>query len=71
MILSRFFVMLVLLFCKLSEQYSQTKFPIDPFNVCKHRKPRLGARAAWGQKNGAANRPAYCVKEKQTSLIDR
>ncbi len=45
--------------------------PIDPFNVCKHRKPRLGARAAWGQKNGAANRPAYCVKEKQTSLIDR
>ncbi len=44
---------------------------IDPFNVCKHRKPRLGARAAWGQKNGAANRPAYCVKEKQTSLIDR
>ncbi len=45
--------------------------PIDPFNVCKHRKPRLGARAAWGQKNGAANRPAYWVKEKQTSLIDR
>ncbi len=44
---------------------------IDPFNVCKHRKPRLGARAAWGQKNGAAIRPAYCVKEKQTSLIDR
>ncbi len=44
---------------------------IDPFNVCKHRKPRLGARAALGQKNGAANRPAYCVKEKQTSLIDR
>ncbi len=44
---------------------------IDPFNVCKHRKPRLGARAAWGQKNGAANRPAYCVKEKQASLIDR
>ncbi len=34
-------------------------FCIDPFNVCKHRKPRLGARAAWGQKNGAANRPAY------------
>ncbi len=47
------------------------KFSIDPFNVCKHRKPSLGARAAWGQKNGAANRPAYCVKEKQTSLIDR
>ncbi len=32
-ILSRFFVMLVLLFCKLSEQYSQTNFPIiKPFN---------------------------------------
>ncbi len=44
---------------------------IDPFNVCKHRKPRLGARAAWGQKNDAANRQAYCVKEKQTRLIDR
>ncbi len=27
-ILSRFFVMLVWLFCKLSEQYSQTNFPI-------------------------------------------
>ncbi len=38
---------------------------IDPFNVCKHRKPRMGACAAWGQKNGAANRPAYCVKETQ------
>ncbi len=51
--------------------YSAIRLGIDPFNVCKHRKPRLGARAAWGQKNGAANRPAYCVKEKQTSLIDR
>ncbi len=51
--------------------YTETLAAIDPFNVCKHRKPRLGARAAWGQKNGAANRPAYCVKEKQTSLIDR
>ncbi len=50
---------------------SRVNMQIDPFNVCKHRKPRLGARAAWGQKNGAANRPAYCVKEKQTSLIDR
>ncbi len=29
----------------------------------------LGARAAWGQKDGAANRPAYYVKEKQTSLL--
>ncbi len=36
MILSRFFVMLVLLFCKLSEQYSQTNFPIiKPFKVIK------------------------------------
>ncbi len=51
--------------------YPFTWVHIDPFNVCKHRKPRLGARAAWGQKNGTANRPAYCVKEKQTSLIDR
>ncbi len=51
--------------------FSASRNCIDPFNVCKHRKPRLGARAAWGQKNGAANRPAYCVKEKQTSLIDR
>ncbi len=51
--------------------HSAYTYYIDPFNVCKHRKPRLGARAAWGQKNGAANRPAYCVKEKQTSLIDR
>ncbi len=51
--------------------FTRTLCSIDPFNVCKHRKPRLGARAAWGQKNGAANRPAYCVKEKQTSFIDR
>ncbi len=36
MILSRFFVMLVLLFCKLSKQYSQTNFPIiKPFKVTK------------------------------------
>ncbi len=35
MILSRFFVMLVLLFCKLSEEYSQMYFPYykdKPFN---------------------------------------
>ncbi len=39
MILSRFFVMLILLFCKLSEQYSQTKFPIiKPFKVTKKGK---------------------------------
>ncbi len=38
-ILSRFFVMLILLFCKLSEQYSQTKFPIiKPFKVTKKKK---------------------------------
>ncbi len=36
MILSRFFVVLVLLFCKLSEQYSQTNsLIIKPFNVTK------------------------------------
>ncbi len=36
MILSRFVVMLVFLFCKLSEQYSQTNFPIiKPFKVKK------------------------------------
>ncbi len=61
-------------YCKLSQCYDKcicVVLSIDPFNVCKHRKPRLGVRAAWGQKNGAANRPAYCVKEKQTSLIDR
>ncbi len=35
---SRFFVMLVLLFFKLSEQYSQTNFPIiKPFKVTKKR----------------------------------
>ncbi len=37
-IFSRFFVMLVLLFCKLSEHYSQTSFPIiktKPFKVTK------------------------------------
>ncbi len=33
---SRFCVMLVLLFCKLSEQYRQTNFPIiKPFKVTK------------------------------------
>ncbi len=38
-ILSRFFVMLVLLFCKLSEQYSQTKFPIiKTFKLTKKEK---------------------------------
>ncbi len=40
-ILSRFFVMLVLLFCKLSEEYSQTNFPIiKPFKVTKKKKER-------------------------------
>ncbi len=40
-ILSRFFVMLVLLFCKLSEHYSQNNFPIiktKPFKVKKKKK---------------------------------
>ncbi len=42
MILSRFFVMLVLLFCELSEQYSQTKFPIiKPFKVTKKGENRM------------------------------
>ncbi len=38
---SRFFVMSVLLFCKLFEQYSQTNFPIiktKPFKVTKYKK---------------------------------
>ncbi len=39
MIFSRLFIMLVLLFCKLSEQYSQTIFPIiKPFKVSKNKK---------------------------------
>uniref|UniRef100_A0A672P2K9 Uncharacterized protein n=1 Tax=Sinocyclocheilus grahami TaxID=75366 RepID=A0A672P2K9_SINGR len=40
-ILSRFFVMLVLLFCKLSEHYSQTNFPIlkrKPYKVTKYKR---------------------------------
>ncbi len=37
-ILSRFFIMLVLLFCKLSKQYSQTNLPIiKPFKLTKKR----------------------------------
>ncbi len=41
MILSRFFVMLVFLFCKLFEQYSQTYFSIiktKPFKVTKYKQ---------------------------------
>ncbi len=41
MIVSRFFVMLVLLFCKLPEHYSQTNFPIikkKPFKVTEYKK---------------------------------
>ncbi len=38
--ISRFFVMLVLLFCKLSEQYSQTKFPINKALPNKGNKKR-------------------------------
>ncbi len=40
-ILSRFFVMLVLLFCKLPEYYNQTYFPIiktKPFKVTEYKK---------------------------------
>ncbi len=40
LILSQFFVMLILLFCKLSEQYSQTDFPIlktKPYKVTKYK----------------------------------
>ncbi len=41
-ILSRFFVILVLLFCKLSEQYSQTNFPIiKPFKVTKKKERQI------------------------------
>ncbi len=42
-ILSRLFVMLVLLFCKLFEHYSQTNFPTiktKPFKVTKYKKNR-------------------------------
>ncbi len=42
MILSRFCVMLVLLFCKLFEQYRQTNFPIiKPFKVTKKYEKRM------------------------------
>ncbi len=40
-ILSRFFVMLVLLFCKLSEQYSQTNFPIIKTKTYKVNKYKI------------------------------
>ncbi len=48
---------------------------IDPFNVCKHRKPRLGARTAWGLagdyfqvlRNIIA--PAALMVRQQSSLI--
>ncbi len=39
-ILSQFFVMLVLLFCNLSEHYSQTNFPIVTFKVTKNNNDR-------------------------------
>ncbi len=43
-VLSRFFVMLVLLFCKLSEHYSQPNFPIiktKPFKVTKQKEEKI------------------------------
>ncbi len=39
-ILSQFFVMLVLLFCKLSEHYSQTNFPIIKTKPLKKKNSR-------------------------------
>ncbi len=48
--LSRFFVMLVFLFCKLFEQYSQTNFPIiktNPFKVTKYKKVLEIFRPKW------------------------
>ncbi len=50
MILSRFFVMLVLLFGKLSEQYSQTNFPIiktKPFKVTKNKNGGYLGQSGW------------------------
>ncbi len=49
-VLSRFFVMLVLLLCKLSEHYSQTNFPIiktKPFKVTKYKKVWQIFRPKW------------------------
>ncbi len=49
-ILSRFFVMLVFLFCKLFEQYSQTNFPIIKtklFKVTKYLKVWQIFRPKW------------------------
>ncbi len=49
-ILSRFFVMLVFLFCKLFEHYSQTNFPIiktKPFKVTKYKKVWQIFRPKW------------------------
>ncbi len=47
---SRFFVMLVFLFCKLFEHYSQTNFPIiktKPFKVTKIKKGWQIFRPKW------------------------
>ncbi len=49
-ILSRFFVMLVFLFCKLFEHYRQTNFLIiktKPFKVTKYKKVRRIFRPKW------------------------
>ncbi len=52
MILSQFFVMLGFLFCKLSEQHSQTPFPIiktKPFKVTKYKKGWWIFRPKWAK----------------------
>ncbi len=49
-ILSRFFVMLVFLFCKLFEHYRQANFLIiktKPFKVTKYKKVRQIFRPKW------------------------
>ncbi len=52
MILSQFFVMLVFLFCKLFEHYSQTNFPIiktKPFKVTQYKKEWWIFRPKWAK----------------------
>ncbi len=47
-----FFVMLVFLFCKLFQHYSQTNFPIiktNPFKVTKYKKEWWIFRAKWAK----------------------
>ncbi len=52
MILSQFFVMLVFLFCKLSEQHCQTHLSIiktKPFKVTKYKKGWRIFRPKWAK----------------------